>query len=224
MTTGRSTDRVLAIERSGAETSVVRFARAMADVLDATVSTTSAGRDAVLDELERSATVLGVVARDHASSWRIATTTGKPVVLVPPADLSAPPPVVSRVLVPLDGTVESAGAVAGTMRLFASAGVEVVVLHVFDATTVPAFWDQAAHARRDWEHEFRSRFCPPAGVRLELRSGAAEEHVSQVAADARADLIALGWSQRLDGGRAGTVRGTVRAAEVPVMLVPLPRS
>jgi hypothetical protein len=97
----------------------------------------------------------------------------------------------------------------------------VVVLHVFDASTVPRFWDQAAHARRAWEEEFMTRFCAQPGARLELRSGAAGQQVVDVAATEGVDLITLGWSQRLDPGRAQTVRRTVLEAAVPVMLVPL---
>jgi hypothetical protein len=215
---------VLAIERPGPATAVVPVARAIADVLGATVRRTSAGRDAVLGHLERPDTVLGVVPRDHRSSWGIAGTAAKPVVLVPPAGVLVPQPVISRVLVPLDGTFESASAVTGTMELFGCAGVELIVLHVFDETTVPAFWDQAAHARREWEREFRARFCRSVDARLELRSGVPADQVNQVADAEGSQLIALGWSQRLDSGRARTVRGTIRDATVPVMLVPSARS
>jgi hypothetical protein len=216
---------VLAIERQGTPTAVDAVARALADVLGATVSRISAGRDAVLGELERPDAVLGVIPRDHRMSWGIASTAVKPVVLVPPASVFPALPAISRMLVPLDGTLESAAAVTETMELFASAGVELVVLHVFDPVTVPAFWDQAAHARRDWEREFRARFCTPSvNVRLELRSGLPTDHVNQVATDERSQLIALGWSQRTGRGRARTVRGTIRDATVPVMLVPLARS
>jgi hypothetical protein len=209
---------VLAIERREGHTAVVPVARALADVLGGEVSTISAGRDAVLDALESQDTLLGVLAREHPLSWGIATTTTKPVVLVPPHGVLTPSGI-SRVLAPLDGTLESAGALTETMKLFPH--TELVVLHVFDPDTVPIFWDQAAHARRDWEREFRARFCTPPDVRVELRSGAPEEHVAQVAADEHANLIALGWGQHLGAGRARTVRNTIRDAAVPVLLVPL---
>ena len=110
---------------------------------------------------------------------------------------------------------------AETVEQFARAGVDLVALHVFDAETVPRFWDQAAHARRAWAEEFLARYCAQPGMRLELRSGVAGEHVLDVAEAERADMIALGWSQHLDPGRARTVRRTVRDAVVPVMLVPM---
>ncbi|ATL69319.1 hypothetical protein CRH09_27220 [Nocardia terpenica] len=37
----------------------------------------------------------------------------------------------------------------------------------------------------------------------------------------QADLIILGWSQRLEPGHAPTVRRTVTEATVPVMLIPV---
>jgi len=41
-----------------------------------------------------------------------------------------------------------------------------VVLHVFDAQTVPKFWDQHAHAGQAWEQEFLARYCALPGARL----------------------------------------------------------
>ena len=79
--------------------------------------------------------------------WRrVVQRSARPVVLVPAAARGRRPQI-RRVLVPLDGTAESAAAVAETVEQFARAGVDLVVLHVFDAETVPRFWDQAAHAR-----------------------------------------------------------------------------
>ncbi|MEV8438738.1 universal stress protein [Actinosynnema sp. NPDC051121] len=209
---------ILVVTRPGS--SALTVAGAMAGILRAEVSAVEPA--CVLSALRRPEVVLGVLDREpspRSGTWRVATEAGKPVVLVPRDRLLAP--MISRVLVPLDGTPESASAVTGAMELFAGAGLELVVLHVFDRVTVPPFWDQAAHARRSWEREFRARFCPPADARVVVRSGTPEDHVNRVAADADVQLIALGWSQRLDAGRARTVRGTVRDAEVPVMLVPL---
>ncbi|MFE2752324.1 universal stress protein [Actinosynnema sp. NPDC059335] len=214
--------KVVAVERPGAAP-VVAIATAVAEAIGATVVTVPTGRDAVLGALRGPDAVLGVVPRDQHSSWTIARASARPVVLVPPMypGTSASTAAVSRVLVPLDGTAESARAVVEVLGLLARANVDLVVLHVFDEATVPPFWDQAAHARHDWEREFRKRFCTPEDVRLELRSGRPGDRVNQVAAEEHAHLIALGWSRRLDEGRARTVRDTVRGARVPVMLVPL---
>lgn len=177
----------------------------------------------VLRALHSPGTVLAVLAGDEVTRpvWqRVVQHSARPVILVPAAARGRQRQI-RRVLVPLDGTAESAAAVAETADQFARAGVDLVVLHVFDAETVPRFWDQAAHARGVWAEEFLARFCAQPGVRLELRSGVAGEHVLDVAAAEQADLIALGWSQQLDPGRARTVRRAVLDAVVPVMLVPM---
>jgi len=227
---------VLAVIHAGHTDAVVTgVAAAVAEVvhahlrridLDTALSGKRGAAGLVLRELDNPATLLGVLARDvpTPSTWqRVVSNATKPVVVVPEMGELASP-VISRVLVPLDGTPEAAGAVAQTVGLFTGAGVDVVVLHVFDPSTVPRFWDQAAHARRAWEQEFMTRFCAQPGARLELRTGTVGQQVVEVAATEAVDLITLGWSQRLDPGRARTVRRTVLEATVPVMLVPLAAS
>ena len=128
---------------------------------------------------------------------------------------------IGRALIPLNGSAESAAAISETIRLLAHAGVDLVVLHVFDATTVPKFWDQPAHAEQAWQDEFLARYCDQPGVRLQVRSGVPGEHVLDVATAEQVDLIALGWSQQIDEARAQTLRQTLRDAQVPVLVVPI---
>ncbi len=144
-----------------------------------------------------------------------------PVLVVPDAVTHYDIVVPARVLAPLDGSAESTAAVTEAMGLFATSGAEVVVLHVFDQHTAPAFWDQPVHAQRSWGEEFLARHVNGPGIRLELRTGAPGEEVLAVAEAEGADLIALGWSRDLSGGRARTVRNAVGHASVPVLLVPL---
>ncbi|MBF6328411.1 universal stress protein [Nocardia transvalensis] len=197
-------------------------AQAIADIIDGQVRAgpPDLDDDSFLHALSDPDITLGVVGLD-GRGWRIVQHSDKPIVLVPAH--ARPSVTVKRILVPLDGTDESANAVAETVRLFRAAGTELVVLHVFHTDTAPAYWDQAAHHRAVWEQEFLARYCAPhfpgPAPALTLRTGAPGEHVCDVAAD-RADLIILGWSQRLEPGRAQTVRRTVRDADVPVMLVP----
>ncbi len=175
-----------------------------------------------LDEPAAVLAVLAAHASPRAACWRVVQRASKPVVLVPPG-AKVRRPAISRVLLPLNGTPESAVAVADTMGLLARAGVDLIVLHVFDAATVPRFWDQAAHAHQAWTEEFLARNAAAAGARLELRSGSPGERVVDVAAAEEADLIALGWSQHLDAGRSRTVRRSVLHAGVPVLLMPVRR-
>src|ERR1035437_9212493 len=223
---------VLAVLADGSsEAPVIETAAALAEIARAQVRQVSLAANLsaeravaqVLGALRAPGTLLAVLAADERSRsiWRrVAQQSARPVVLVPAAARGRPGEI-RRVLVPLDGTAESAAAVAGTVERFARAGVDLVVLHVFDAETVPRFWDQAAHAGQAWAEEFLARYCAQPGGRLELRTGAAGEHVLDVAAAERAHIIALGWSQQLDPGRARTVRRAVLDAVIPVMLVPM---
>ncbi|KQX65763.1 hypothetical protein ASD06_09130 [Angustibacter sp. Root456] len=178
---------------------------------------------AVLEALEPADVLVGVVpaAVDPAApSWRVMRESTKPLVLLPP-DLPSGPNPIGRVLVPLDGSRECARAVEHTIELCRRADVDLVVLHVFGPGTAPPYWDQDVHALNVWAEEFMSRHVRGAGVRLEVRVGAPEDSVVEVAEGLGADLIALGWSQRLEDGRARTVRRSVLEAHVPVMLVPV---
>ena len=219
------------VEHGTADQPVINVATAIAAVVGASVrridltGVTGPARkaDRVLAELDEPATVLGVLpgaASLQRLGWPVLQQARKPVVLVPAAARPGPQ-MISRALIPLDGTPESAVAVAETIRLLADAGVDLVVLHVFDATTVPKFWDQPAHAEQAWQSEFLARYCDRPGVRLELRSGVPGEHVLDVAATEQADLIAVGWSRQLGEARAQTLRQTLREAHVPVLVVPI---
>jgi nucleotide-binding universal stress UspA family protein len=223
---------VLAVlEHGTADRPIADAAAAIAAVMSASVrridltSVAEPARkvDRVLTELGEATSVLGVLsgaASLQQLGWPVLQRARKPVVLVPSATRLAPQ-MISRALIPLDGTPESAIAVAETIRLLAGAGVDLVVLHVFDATTVPRFWDQPAHAEQAWQNEFLARYCDQPGVRLQLRSGVPGEHVLDVAASEHVDLIALGWSRQLGEARARTLRHTLREARVPVLVVPI---
>lgn len=224
------------VDDAGGASGVIAVAGAMAEVLRADVrevrlAVGSGGRDvetAVLHELEQPGTILGVLADGTLSgdvSWRVVRRSTKPVILLPsrPRTPESSHKVISRVLLPLDGSPEAAAAVTETAGLFTRTGVDLVVLHVFDEVTTPRCWDQAAHARQAWEEEFLARHCAHPGVRMELRSGVVEEQVVNVAVEEYVDLITLGWSRQIGPGRARTVRRIVADADVPVMLIPMTR-
>jgi nucleotide-binding universal stress UspA family protein len=172
--------------------------------------------------------VLGV--RGHPAGRRpagstalaVATRAAKPVVVVPPEPRDAPPAGLHRVLAPLDGTADTARAVEQTMGWFAGSGVEIVGLHVFDASTVPRFWDRPEHDHAAWTSEFLARNSPAAGTRLEVRSGWPSDRVLEVASAERADMIVLGWGRRLTLDRAAVVREVLTRTPVPVILLPRP--
>jgi nucleotide-binding universal stress UspA family protein len=151
----------------------------------------------------------------------VATALAKPVLIVPPA--AEPARTFRRVLVPIEGTVSSSLAPRTMFELAAGAEVDAIALHVYDESSVPAFTDQPQHEQPAWEREFLQRYCPwgIGDVRLETRVGRSGELIPQLAEETECDLIALGWSQELSGGRAPVVRETLERSSRPVLLVPV---
>jgi nucleotide-binding universal stress UspA family protein len=156
-----------------------------------------------------------------ATAMEVITSLLKPVVVVPP---DAPRPrVFRRVLVPLEGTLSTSLAPKGLIELADDASVDIVILHVLDAATVPAFTDQPQHEARAWCEEFVARHCPwgVGRVGIEVRVGRREEQILATASEIGADLIALGWAQELEAGRAPTVRQILERGQTPVLLIPV---
>jgi nucleotide-binding universal stress UspA family protein len=156
-----------------------------------------------------------------STALAIATSLLKPVVVVPPE--TRPPTAMRRVLVPLEGTVSTSLAPRSIIEVARGAEIDVLVLHVHDAATLPSFTDQPQHEGTAWAREFLARYCPwgVGLVELETRVGTAEAVVPEVADESGCDLIALGWSQDLGLGRASVVKAALERARVPVMLVPV---
>jgi nucleotide-binding universal stress UspA family protein len=149
------------------------------------------------------------------------TSLPKPVVVVPPDAVCRA--ALQRVLVPLEGTTATSLAPKGIIELAHDADLEVVVVHVHDASTLPAFTDQPQHQARAWADEFVARYCPYGigKVSVELRVGRPDEEILAAAEETRADLIAIGWSQEIDWGRAPVVREVLERGRIPVLLVPV---
>jgi nucleotide-binding universal stress UspA family protein len=156
-----------------------------------------------------------------ATALDVITSLLKPVVVVPPHALSGPE--LRRVLVPLEGTISTSLAPKGIIEFAHDAELDVTVLHVHDAATLPFFTDQPQHQVRAWGDEFVARYCPwgIGKVTVELRVGRPAEEILAVAAETGAQLIALGWSQEIDWGRAPVVREVLERGRTPVLLVPV---
>jgi nucleotide-binding universal stress UspA family protein len=185
---------------------------------------TSLRREAEADDV--AAVVIGRCARPSTSpvgavACELVTALSKPVAVVPAE--TAHPGRLGRVVVPLEGTEATSLAPRRTIALARDAGLEIVLVHVFDSDSLPLFTDQPHHETATWAHEFLARYspCPPEDVRLEVRVGQPEEHVVTVAREIDADLIALGWSQELAAGRAGVVRAVLERARLPIFLIPV---
>ena len=158
-----------------------------------------------------------------------------PVVLVDPA---APPPgdwTLKRMLAAHDGSPGVSDALRSAAELAREAGAELVVLQVADgprdleagSIAPPRYIDQIQHGWPAWTDEFLQRLacvCPLADVRLRLlaRHGEPAEETIRVAAEERADLIALAWKGHWEGTCAPTLKAVLRAAPCPVMVPRVP--
>ncbi|HEU5036640.1 MAG TPA: universal stress protein [Nocardioides sp.] len=204
---------------------VVAAARAVAGLLGVDTEQLQVGPGSTADRTRR---VLGALAAEDVVAAAVSagaavcegviTHVAVPVVVIPREGVRSMRGI-SRVLLPLDGSAEAALGVADLARRAVDTDADVTAVHVFDASTVPAFWDQAAHSYRAWTREFQHRYLPES-VHLDLRRGLPADQVLAAAERAGVDLIVLGWNQRLDEGRAAIVRQAFTGGRVPVLLVP----
>lgn len=186
--------------------------------------------DALVAALDAPDVLVGVIGARGTHSGRrpaghvalaVAQAVATPVVVVPPQDSVGPRvDTTGRILVPVDDALQSGAAARGVTRLFAGSDAEIVVLHVFEAATVPRFWDQPHHAAQSWSREFLARHLHRADTDLELRSGVPGISVLEVVDQNSADLIALSWAQDLSTGRARTIQEVLALSKVPVLLMP----
>jgi len=151
----------------------------------------------------------------------VATSLPKPLVVVPPD--ARRPGRLRRVLVPLEGGEAASHTPRTIVELAQGEELDVVVLHVLEEESLPLFTDQPQHEQAAQVEEFLRRYCPwgIGKVRLEFRIGRCDECVPAIAAETDADIIALGWSQELEPGRAPVVRAALARGGIPVMLVPV---
>ncbi|MGD9701972.1 MAG: hypothetical protein AB7Q42_04370 [Acidimicrobiia bacterium] len=144
----------------------------------------------------------------------------KPIVVVPPEALRERPTAIRRLLVPLEGNIESSRPVLERLSPLIVVEVELVVLHVFTSETAPRALDRPARDLSMWGDEFVARFCPGAN-RVELRTGPIGAQVAKVSTEDAVDLVVLSWSQDSSPGHAAVIRDVLGASTVPVLLLPV---
>jgi hypothetical protein len=127
---------------------------------------------------------------------------------------------IRRLLVPLEGADVSSRSVLEQLVPLVATDVELEVLHVFTAATVPTMLDQPTYDLDTLGREFLSRHFPHAST-IEFRSGAVVEQVARVSVEHHMDLIVLSWSQSPSPERALVVRGVLEGSSRPVLLLPV---
>lgn len=148
----------------------------------------------------------------------ILESVDKPVVVVPPEAVS--PGTMVRLLVPLEGTEASSRPVRERLVPLLVADADVVALHVFTDTTLPAMLDRPHRDLDMLGSEFLARHLPRAN-RIELRTGPVATWVTEVSEEYGSDLIVLSWSQSLSPGRSHVVREVLGDSHLPVLLLPI---
>jgi hypothetical protein len=160
----------------------------------------------------------GTTRTGHVAA-SVATSTPRPVVVVPPD--CARPVRLDRILVPIEAVATTAASLRSFLEALTDAGVDLVALHVLEEHALPPFTDQPHHEVDAWTDEFVRRYCHGLDVRLEVRTGTPAQHVLAVAGQVGAGGILLGWGQRLDAGRAALVRSVLEESRIPVILMPV---
>jgi nucleotide-binding universal stress UspA family protein len=175
---------------------------------------------------EEEVVALVIGARAHSGGPRpaghvamaLAGLTDKPVVVVPPG--FDPPEHLRTVVVAMEGTPGKARALQRSIEISSRAGLEIVVVHVHDESSIPRFSDQVQHEAEAYAREFFSRHLIGAPeMRLELRLGNPVTEVLAAIASAQAELVAVGWPRSEDPRRGVVAKEILGSSPVAVLLV-----
>ncbi len=137
-----------------------------------------------------------------------------------------------RIVVPLEGSPSSSAAMRLTDDVFCRPGREIVVVHVGTADTpdepgslpAPRMVDQEQYEWSSWHEEFTMRFatCPMGGKhRTVVRVGDPQEVIVGESRRPPADLIVLAWGGVFTKGHSTLLRGILKDAPCPLLLVPV---
>lgn len=155
-----------------------------------------------------------------------------PVVLVPPGRGSIAWHL-HHVLVAHDGTPTTSAALRPAAELAERASAELLVAHVTDISAAPAepgslttppYVDQPQHEWPAWTSEFVKRLacmCPLGHlhVRIVLGHGNRVAEIVRLAKKQSTDLMVLAWKGEWEVPHAATLKGILREAPCPIMVV-----
>ena len=125
-----------------------------------------------------------------------------------------------RAVVPIEGIEEPSKALRKTMGSLSDVGTELIIVHVFDNSTIPSFWEGAGHNDIAWKKEFMLRYCAQRNARLHLRIGKAPLAIVALAEDEDADVIVLEWNGSIEERRSPTIRSLIERSTTPLLIIP----
>ncbi len=169
---------------------------------------------------------------------RVVAGAERPVLLVRPeaARTQQIPTPLRRLLVPLDGTPSTAGALGPATELASRLGASIDLVYVAGPNQaapdepgslgVPCYVDQAHHEWPHWAAEVVDRLCRGVAgcpshvpVQMFLAQGEIGEQITRFAAEHGDDAIVLVRRSRLQPGRARVLRAVLDQAPCPILLV-----
>ena len=203
---------------------------------------------AILDEIARPDVVLAVMTTVAAGdperalggiAMTVLTNTTRPVIVLrpecgcDPADTATP---LTHLLVPLDGTRETAWALRPAAPLALELGAALDVLYIAtlgdgrpaqpDAVIGARYVDQSHHEWRTWSGEMQQRLLfecagvsPSLEVSVFVQAGEPGREIVRFAQEHRDDAIVLVRQSKLEAGRAETLRHVLREASCPLLVV-----
>ncbi|MHB8780932.1 MAG: universal stress protein [Candidatus Geothermincolia bacterium] len=141
-----------------------------------------------------------------------------------------------RLLAPLDGTPDATQALDEVIHIARDLGIAVDILYIAvvgkepskaaGAITSPRYLDYPQYDWPAWSDEFMRRCYEPhkdeVTMRLFHREGEPATVVSDFARENADDLVALSWHGSMQKRIATTVKGVLRHAQLPVLLVRVP--
>lgn len=201
----------------------------------------------ILAEVAAPATALLVMTASAAGepvravgsvAMNVIANARRPIVIVRPEIAPAPPAgaaAIKRLLVPLDGTVETAGALREATKLAHQLGATAEILYVAQASG-PAqeqqsiagrrYVDQPQHEWRSWSRDFKDRlaveaagFSPSAHLPIHIRQGDPGEEIARFAREAQFDAIVLVRRSRMEPDRANALKRVIELSPCPLIVV-----
>lgn len=137
-----------------------------------------------------------------------------------------------KILMPLDGTPESAHALEVCINMINKIKPEIDVLHIFsplekeqggDSLTAPYYEDSPHQEWPVWSKEFLKRFSSPVlkGIitNLFLSRGDPAVSIINFSKDKKTDLIISGWKGILSGHHANTLKKIIQEVACPILLI-----
>lgn len=203
--------------------------RKEAAALDIAVHDVDGDALAVLIALASADDVVGVAmgARKRTGGARelghivlaLADAADKPVLLVPPEVVA--PARLNRMIAAVKGTRGSSRPLRRAVEIIGQAGLDLVVVHVQDVDSIPAFSDQPQYEVAAYADEFLARHVPGAPqARAQLRFGDPVEELLAAVREENAEILAVGWTQGSRPGRGAVARVLAAQSPVPILLVP----